>query len=636
MSCNTLDSRRSTERFSPTNFESLLLVLLPLLAVALAYRTAPTFALLGDAGFLIVDNPLMRDWKNLPDMLTHDYFWAPAEENIGYWRPLTKGSWLVETILGSGRPWVYHVVQVFWLAVAVSGVQALGVKIQLTLRQATLAALMFALHPAVIEPVSLAMARSDVVCLAGLVWAMTAWFNWRESGKASWLIFHCIGLIIAYGSKETSVISLPLLIIWALLAKDNYSIRRLTNSLIPVLFITVIYLLLRDFFLTDATGPSVKLEPLKLVVGYGTYLRGLLPFTFDTGIRNLSFQEAFSGAVVARSFAACAILGFVIILCAAKRWRHALVLVLWMLASLALVLIFGQMHVPQGDEKLVMSDRWMIHAAAATSLLFVLVISKVASPLLSKTLAMAVIVWCVAAILAAPMLHAPYKNDMTILNLEDIKYQATPERFRTDTDKCRHVERALSRASASDDLEGTLQTFRQIQSQPACSDSPWSELSVIQVLLNHQRYTEALPIAENLLTHSIMGRLRNHILALAGMTFYHNGRTEQALTMMQNAVAGGLTRNCLLLSTFSQALAAYGDLVNAGMKLEEAFDCNLRQTGRSNPSALFLTAELFAQGGSTEEALRITNRLKTLVLDKKDSEKLKNLVAELNLPAEPD
>ena len=181
---------------------------MPLVVVALAYASTLRFALVADARLLLLENRLIRGWENLWPNLTHDYFWSSSGASIPYWRPLTKGSWLVEQQLGAGAPIVFHAVQLGWLLAAMVAVQALVRRLGGSALAAGAASLLFALHPSLVEPTALVMARSDLVATAGLGGAVVGFLDWRD-GKRWGLALHVAALVVALGSKESAVLARP-------------------------------------------------------------------------------------------------------------------------------------------------------------------------------------------------------------------------------------------------------------------------------------------------------------------------------------------------------------------------------------------------------------------------------------------
>jgi tetratricopeptide (TPR) repeat protein len=598
--------------------ERAVLLSLPVLLVALAYRTAPTFELFSDATFLIRDNPLMKNILSLPGMLTSDFFSSPAGEAIGYWRPLTKASWLLETLLGAGRPGIYHAVQVLWLAVAAAGVQALGRRLGLSLRQATSAALLFALHPAVVEPTSLVMARSDVVCAAGVIWAVCGWLGWRQSGRKGWLILHCISLLVALGSKEAAVVSLPLFLFWSLLPRENEkaSPRGLLFAL-PAAALTFLYIVLRRAVLGSMAETSIELDLLRLVSGGGVYLRGILPLTFQTGVRNISIEEARSAGILVRGIVAWTVLAGACAVCVRRRQWDALALIAWAVGSFTIVLTVGKMRVPGAAGKYALADRWLMQTTAAASLFYVMLAASLKSARTDRIAVAAVALWAGTTVFFAPQIHAPYKNAVTMLGFEDAQFRATPERFRTAIDTCRFAKRDLVRNAAAWNADGALEAYGRLSRLEGCPESIHPELNVLSVLVGLQRYREALPFAERVAAAIPAGRYSFQSLHLAGETFLQTGDARRALPLLRKAAGGGID-SCGLLLSLSQALSALGEHRESGLRMEQAAECGLRQGKDERPDLLLLAAERYLAAGERKETERILEALSNLKLGEAD------------------
>ncbi len=611
----------------------LALLLAPFVAVGLAYRTSPSFSLLGDAVFLISDNPLMRDLSHLPQVLASDYFASPAGESIGYWRPLTKASWLLETVIGGGSPPVYHVMQVLWLAVAASGLQLLGVMLGLSLSQATAASILFALHPAAVEPTCIVMARSDVVCTAGMVWAAGAWAGWRKTGSGGWLLAHCLFLLLALGSKEAGVIALPLFLLWSLLpdGSGEGGARRLRRG-VPSAVLVLLYFLLRHRFLGQMTGADFEPDLWKILVGGGVYLKGLLPLTLASGVRNIHLAEARSAGLAAGSALAWAAAGALAGICVMKKWWDALALFAWAVGSFTLVLVVGTMRVPGGDAKIVLSDRWLMQAAASTSLFAVLLVVKLGSPGLRRFGALATLVWAAAVILSAPQAHSFYKDEIALLDAEDTGYFRTPEQYRTAQDTCRYLERVLARKAAAFDAEGSLEAYAELRAREECAGSLRPELNLLSALVARRQYARALPLASMVADDPPPKRFRLRALYLAGETFLHNGDTRRAFALLSEAAEGGLD-SCGLYLALGQALSGLGRHAEAGSRLEESAECSERKGMGQRNDLLLHAAREFVEGGRTGEARRLLAELSSRSLGQREMEWLADL--ERSLRGEP-
>ena len=195
--------------------------LIPVAATVAAYATNVTFGFLGDAQFLLQHNRFMHDLGTAWGQVTHNYFWSSSGNTIPYWRAWTKLSWLLETHLLGGSAAAYHVVQIGWHLATCVLAMALARQLSAGRWAMLCCGLLVGLSPAAIEPVSLLMARSDVVAAAACCGAVWSWLKWLDAGsvqapqtmttQARWPVVHTAFVVLALGSKETSVILAPAL-----------------------------------------------------------------------------------------------------------------------------------------------------------------------------------------------------------------------------------------------------------------------------------------------------------------------------------------------------------------------------------------------------------------------------------------
>ena len=273
---------------------------LPILAVLIAYRGAPWFAFISDDVFLIPANPFLRGpgalWRNL----THDYFWSASGNAIPYWRPVTKGSWVIELALWKGWSGGFHMDQVAILLMGVLGVVYFVRCLGGGHAGACVAGLVYGLSPNLIEPTCSVMARSDVAATAAAIWTVAAWLRWVETGRTAWAVMHGLGLMLALGSKETAVVLPVVLALWAVLgmatakpgpAQEPSSaitsaermlvlVRRLRH-LVPAVLITAAYVVARRLVLGAHHGVPLVFDPARVALVGGQAFFSVLPFHLD-------------------------------------------------------------------------------------------------------------------------------------------------------------------------------------------------------------------------------------------------------------------------------------------------------------------------------------------------------------------
>src|SRR6202163_3118634 len=160
-------------------------LLLPLLGLTafVVYCGSLSFEFVWDDWPQIANNPIIRTWSNLPRAFGSDLWYHVARHQV-YYRPLFVAWSMLNYTLFGVRPWgwdlgavllhVGAVVAVFWL------VRRLGLEYW----TAALAALIFALHPVHIEPVTWISAASDTMVTILAVLAFAAFLNGRGAARS--------------------------------------------------------------------------------------------------------------------------------------------------------------------------------------------------------------------------------------------------------------------------------------------------------------------------------------------------------------------------------------------------------------------------------------------------------------------
>jgi hypothetical protein len=521
---------------------------LALAVAALAFADTLGFGFVADARFLIRDNRYLDSWRWLVPTLTHDYFWSSSGAAIPYWRPLTKLGWLVTAQWFNHSARAFHAVELAWILVVVAGVFALARRLGASAAWAGAAAIVFALHPALIEPGCLLMAQSDVQALACTLWALLAWLAWRDGRRPAWLLAlaHAVAVALALGAKESTIVLPAVLTGWSLISQPR---RMLTTA--PAWILAALYLVTRQRFL-HAT-PTAPLAPLRIFSSFGVYAAGLLPLRIETAVHDLSFAEARAPLTLAGSALAWLALGGGLVLTIRRRSANTLGLLLLGSFSLLPVLMGPMPHVPGISGKYALADRWLITAAAATTIGLTILFSRL--PRRGQGLAAgALALWALGSLALVPTTHHFYASDETLLTLEELRYQETPERFRTVEDRCRAIERRTAVATLSGDVATLLGLVQ--DAPPACPPTTSTRFNLLAALVRAHRYDDARPMVEPLLAHFDLDR-RYHapLLYLSGVTLLHSGEPARAEALLLAAQREGLA-DCALWARLAEAAAA--------------------------------------------------------------------------------
>jgi len=617
-------------------------VLGPFLAV-LAYRSVGSFELVGDARFLILENSFAHSLEHLGATLVHDYFWSSSGNIIPYWRPVTRVSWLFEWQLFHGWAGGYAWINVAWHALGALGVAALARALGLSRSIALASSVVYALHPIAIEPVSLVMARSDVVAASASVWAVVSW-HWLRRRARGWPVWglHVAALALALGSKEAALVLPVVLGLMAALAGDFAPAeRRRLLLLVPSAVLALAYFFARKLLLErQAPGLSattIALDPLRVVTGLGFYLRETAPLRLSSGLRELPIAEAKSAAFLAKTLLTLGALSALAVF-ARRRGQTAWLGVLgWVVLALLPVLLPKDIAVPTEVAKYPLADRWAYHALAPALLAWGFLVEHAASVLAARyrvlhergLLAAGALLacWSLAMLWTSSADRAELASDLAMLDNEDrVFYQAIPPEYRTRWDDCRHDERVLAKASL------LREPGRVVELAPAAiarCGTPELDLYYLEALVALGRFELAEPVARRLAAKPPHDRrAHGRVAALAATALLERGQTPEARPLVESAVRLG-SLGCRSFVALAEAARRAGRLAEAAAHAETAYECG----GRRDASLLVAGATWLAAAGERERARSLLERTRGLALTPDQAEQARAL--ERDLPRSP-
>jgi tetratricopeptide (TPR) repeat protein len=223
--------------------------------VLLVYAGAVRFDFVYDDQSQILQNPWLTSFAYLPRYFT-SHVWAFAHITGSYWRPLFLIWLLIHRVAFGAHPMMWHLDSVLLHVAATGFVYLLARRLTRDRVAGMIAALIFGLHPALIESVAWISGVTDLLLAVCLVPAFLAFLNWRgEAGGSSrseaaqhrrpgWLILSLSLYALALMSKEPAVV-LPLLIFaYEAIYSDNPLRRRTRDALmavLPYVPVTILY-----------------------------------------------------------------------------------------------------------------------------------------------------------------------------------------------------------------------------------------------------------------------------------------------------------------------------------------------------------------------------------------------------------
>ncbi len=152
----------------------------------------------------------LRTWESLPELAFERYHTESTAERSVY-RPVTTLSYFASWQLGRGHPFAFHLLNVLAHVAATLLLMSILVRLGIGVTVASLASLVFAVHPVHVEAVANVVGRADILmtlfCLLGVrLWLAGSVPIWARIGGVS------LAYLFAVGAKENGYV-LPILIL---------------------------------------------------------------------------------------------------------------------------------------------------------------------------------------------------------------------------------------------------------------------------------------------------------------------------------------------------------------------------------------------------------------------------------------
>ena len=209
---------------------------------------------------LIIENFLVRDWTNLPEIFT-SAFWKPLiGEPAQIYRPLVSLSFMADFYLWRLNPWGYHLTNTS-LHAANSLLSYFLMRAYVSPTTALIGSVLFAVHPIHTEAVTHISGRADLLMSFFILSGVLLFVRSERYGSVFLYLLSLPLFFLALLSKETAMI-FPL---WLFIAevtafpisgKGDFQ-RRLTRVLGPLAVVGVYYLLRKTYVGMTASGHSL-------------------------------------------------------------------------------------------------------------------------------------------------------------------------------------------------------------------------------------------------------------------------------------------------------------------------------------------------------------------------------------------
>ncbi|MEA2708453.1 MAG: protein O-mannosyl-transferase, partial [Phycisphaerales bacterium] len=186
--------------------------ILAALAALAVYAVTLGGAFVYDDRYIILIDPRIANFSRWGEFWTKDYFLGGADN---LYRPLVSMSYAIQAKLhgtSDRAAWLFHLVNLLLHAAVSAGVAELARRMTRSLAVATIAGLLFAVHPIHVEAVANIVGRAELMCALGVVGALILFFRPLTNRR---VIAICACMLFAILSKEQALL-LPLMLVAAI------------------------------------------------------------------------------------------------------------------------------------------------------------------------------------------------------------------------------------------------------------------------------------------------------------------------------------------------------------------------------------------------------------------------------------
>jgi tetratricopeptide (TPR) repeat protein len=183
------------------------------------------------------------DFSNIPDAFTKDAF---VRDKGSFYRPLQTVMFIIETNIGGGDPFIFHIVNVLLHLLTCIGIYLLFQKLKFSKDISFLSGVIYAVHPLFTHAVSWIPARNDLLITLLCLYSFIAFIKYVDESKLKYLILHLFLLILALFSKETAAVFPAICFLYIVLfKKEMVKSSKSITSIISWVIIVALWFIIR-------------------------------------------------------------------------------------------------------------------------------------------------------------------------------------------------------------------------------------------------------------------------------------------------------------------------------------------------------------------------------------------------------
>lgn len=238
-------------------YAGILIVISIILAVIIPYLNSLHNPFIWDEEVMIVGNPIIKDWKRLPDVFKTSIFGSPIKAS-GFYRPVYTLSFMLDYSLWQLNAAGYHLFNMLLHILNGIFLYVLLTRLRLRRRIAWLASLLFVLFPINCHVVALVAGRIELILGLLSLLCVISFLDSAEKQKSCFL-----GAIILFISSlftKESALMLPFITLsYALIFLEKDKRRRTILPLAVLMGALFIYSALRYLFLGNPLHETLSL-----------------------------------------------------------------------------------------------------------------------------------------------------------------------------------------------------------------------------------------------------------------------------------------------------------------------------------------------------------------------------------------
>lgn len=184
----------------------LYILLFSIIIILYAWSLTFNYVYLDDHALILNRADFFSEWKNIGKIFSQDIFYSPS--GLGhYYRPLyTLSLMLNAQIYGVGSLFFFHLINIFFHILAVGLFVYLLKQLGASKISSFMIGLVFAIHPAMTQVVSLVTARGDSLLAIFILLGVISFIKLIKTNKFYWFIIIGLSYALALFTKEAALV----------------------------------------------------------------------------------------------------------------------------------------------------------------------------------------------------------------------------------------------------------------------------------------------------------------------------------------------------------------------------------------------------------------------------------------------